>query len=275
MQNKLKNKISFLITTAFLLPSVTLALEKYTLLAPLPGIDATTDFTSWLPQAFNLTIGIAAGLAFVMITLGGIMYATTDAITNKGEGKKYITNAIYGLLLVIGSWVILNTINPQILDFKWTVPLPNIQRPVPSATVATKMTSAQIQADATVRQNLPKRVTVYRGACTSGATVGCVNMNGILPQTIKGLENLQLLCDCDISITGGTEGAHTPGSAHYTGRAVDIDNTSELMKTISPNASPKACTPFIGPGRASYSWEPKGVACGKVASSGDHWHIEY
>lgn len=103
--------------------------SDYAVLAPLPGIGengAKTSLSSYLPAIFNLAIGIAAVLAFVMITFGGIMYATSDAITGKAQGREYLENAIWGLLLVIGAWVILNTINPKILDFKLTLTTPNV-----------------------------------------------------------------------------------------------------------------------------------------------------
>ncbi len=102
--------------------------EYVLLVSDLPGIEETTTLSEYLPAVFNLSIGIAAALAFVMITFGGIMYATTDAISGKETGKKYITDAIWGLLLVIGAYAILWTINPRILEFDL-----RINRPVQTA----------------------------------------------------------------------------------------------------------------------------------------------
>src|SRR5690606_22709225 len=56
-------------------------------------------------------------LAVIMITLGGIQYMTTDAISGKTEGKAVITRALLGLMLALASWLILYTINPNILNF--------------------------------------------------------------------------------------------------------------------------------------------------------------
>ncbi len=122
-----KSILIFIISSAFLLPVTTFALQPYTLLVPsLPGIGdgKTVTFPEWLPGAFKLAIAVSAGLAFVMITFGGIMYATTDAVGTKSQGKEYIYNAIVGLLFVLSAWVVLNTINPEILAFKWTIPVP-------------------------------------------------------------------------------------------------------------------------------------------------------
>jgi hypothetical protein len=114
--------------------------NDYTVLAPLPGIgDSTggqTSFNEYVPRAFTFMIGIAAALAFVMITLGGITYATTDSILKKEDGKKFITDAIWGLVLVIGAYAILNTINPNILSFKLNIPRPSVTPPPSSVTTA-------------------------------------------------------------------------------------------------------------------------------------------
>lgn len=120
------------------------AAGEYTVLAPLPGttncsnntINQTsnnsatqckTDFSTYLPAAFNLAIGLAGVLAFTMITYGGFRYMTSDALTGKEEGRGIIENALWGLLLVIGAYVILYTINPQILAFTLQLPTPQIQ----------------------------------------------------------------------------------------------------------------------------------------------------
>ncbi len=55
--------------------------------------------------------GIAAVLAIVV---GGIMYAVSGAINKKNKGKDIIVSAISGLVLLLGAYVILNTVNPQL-----------------------------------------------------------------------------------------------------------------------------------------------------------------
>lgn len=113
--------------------NVPTASDEYVVLVPLPGIgdganNGKTTLETYLPNAFNLMVGIAAGLAFIMITWGGIVYATSDALSSKSEGRGYIENAVWGLLLVIGAWVILNTINPQILNFNLILPKADTQK---------------------------------------------------------------------------------------------------------------------------------------------------
>ncbi|MHB1330681.1 MAG: pilin [Minisyncoccota bacterium] len=109
-----------LFITLFVLPILSLAQTDYTPLAPIPEItnnNGTTNINTFIPGAIRLTIGIASGLAVLFIIIGGIKYMSSDAWSKKDEGKKTIQNALGGLLLAIGSYVILNTVNPQLLNF--------------------------------------------------------------------------------------------------------------------------------------------------------------
>ena len=104
-------------------PLAALAEEKtgYNLLSPLPntgGQTGASDFGGYLNQMFRLAIGMAAIFAVFFMVVGGIEYMSTDAWTGKKEGMKKIQNAFWGLVLVLASWLILNTINPDILKLK-------------------------------------------------------------------------------------------------------------------------------------------------------------
>lgn len=68
-----------------------------------------------LGLVFVWGIRIAIALALVFVVVGAVQYMTTDAIYDKKEGKKRIQAAIGGLILALVSWLILNTINPDIM----------------------------------------------------------------------------------------------------------------------------------------------------------------
>ena len=70
----------------------------------------------YLNIMLRIFIGICAVLAVIMIVMGGIEYMTTELISSKEEGRKRITNAIFGLLLALGAYTLLNTINPDLLN---------------------------------------------------------------------------------------------------------------------------------------------------------------
>ena len=62
-------------------------------------------------------IGIGAVMALVVIMWGGILWSTSEIAHKKAEAQEWIKGAIYGLLLLLGAYLILNTINPEILQF--------------------------------------------------------------------------------------------------------------------------------------------------------------
>ena len=66
---------------------------------------------------YSFALMIAGVLAFGAIVWGGIKYATGRGNpAAETEGKSWITNALLGLLLLAGAWIILYTVNPQIVN---------------------------------------------------------------------------------------------------------------------------------------------------------------
>jgi hypothetical protein len=107
--------------------SPVLAQTEYQPLAPLPDIPTNKGkitASSYITGVFMLVIAVASGLAVVMIIVGGIQYMSTDAFSGKSEAKNTIQNAIWGLLLAISAWLILNTINPKLVNFNLEIPTP-------------------------------------------------------------------------------------------------------------------------------------------------------
>ncbi len=92
----------------------------YKTLAPLPGLpsNSSVTFLQYVPLVFNLLIGLSFALAFIMIVWGGVEYMSTDAIYGKSAGRERIKNALWGLLLVLGAYIILQTINPKLVSFR-------------------------------------------------------------------------------------------------------------------------------------------------------------
>jgi hypothetical protein len=55
-------------------------------------------------------------LAVGFIIFGGITYMTTDSFSGKQEGREHLTNAVGGLIFLIGGYLIFIQINPNILN---------------------------------------------------------------------------------------------------------------------------------------------------------------
>lgn len=128
MSNKTKKLLAlFFIISFFSLSGVSRAQETgYKLLAPLPGyvetVDGKTTASSYISGIFTLTIAIAGALAVLKIVFSGIQYMSTDAFSGKSAAKEGIQSALWGLLLAISAWLILSTINPDLVKFNLNIP---------------------------------------------------------------------------------------------------------------------------------------------------------
>ena len=94
------------------------AVDEYVLLESLPGMgEAETGpgLGVYLQGMYKIGLGIAGILAVVMITIGGVMYMTTEAVGDKSDAKNKINNAIFGLILALSSFLLLKTINPAFI----------------------------------------------------------------------------------------------------------------------------------------------------------------
>ncbi|MGM0629502.1 MAG: hypothetical protein ACQESA_03690 [Patescibacteria group bacterium] len=103
----------------FQFPDIAVA-EKYQPLQDLPNVEQPNaeegNFAQYMVGMVNLLIGVASVLAIIFVTIGGLQYITTDSISNKESGKETIQNALLGLLLALASWLLLYTINPNLVE---------------------------------------------------------------------------------------------------------------------------------------------------------------
>ncbi len=113
--------IVFLLTLLFL-PLITFAQETFVPLTQggVPGVETGTSFSDFLNSSFNFGLALAALLAVIMITIGGFEYMGSESVFKKGEGRERIKNAVIGLILALLIYLILFTINPNLLKFDVT-----------------------------------------------------------------------------------------------------------------------------------------------------------
>lgn len=158
------------------------AAPTYQLLAPLGPLSGSVTMTDYLSGIMQVVIGIAGILAVVMIVICGIQLLGSPSVSQKSASKECITNAILGLLLAAGSWIILNTINSDLLKSDITLgDLPAVAVPPPVAPGDDPM---PVAADKTYyyyrfldgagkQKNSPKFDTV--AACLSVKTTDAAN----------------------------------------------------------------------------------------------------
>jgi hypothetical protein len=108
---------------------------NYKLLAPLNGIQNFESdpeknpcaFGKYMNMMIKIILGIAAVLAVIMIIKGGFEYMMSSLPSGKESGKGTITQAILGLIIALGAYLILFTINPNLLNFCLDKQLPKVE----------------------------------------------------------------------------------------------------------------------------------------------------
>jgi len=97
---------------------------------PIPGtvefskikVEGGTISVPWLAEyiagIYKYAIALAVTLAIFMVMVGGFLWITAAGDKGKiGKATEIITDAVVGLILAVGSYVILYTINPDIINF--------------------------------------------------------------------------------------------------------------------------------------------------------------
>ena len=100
------------------------------------GAGSGGDLPAFVTNLFNVGMSLGFGIVFVSLAIAGVMYFLSPISANmKSEAKDRISGAISGLLILLSTYLIITTINPQLSVFKLdklqttNVESPNIQKP--------------------------------------------------------------------------------------------------------------------------------------------------
>jgi len=174
--------------------------KGYCLLTPIPlngassnptgSVDINSLAGSYIPGVIKLVIGLAGGIAVIMIMVGGVEYITSATGMGKSDGKDRIYNAIIGLVLVISAYTILFTINPNLVKLDFSGLKPAAQGPA-----LLTSTSSTIPKD------------------SSGITPPCANCVPVnpsqFPQKAPGVACSNPVCDVSATMAGKLENLTT------------------------------------------------------------------
>lgn len=81
-----------------------------------------TNFAAFLQEMYNLAFILAGTVAFVRIVYGGVLYSWSGVVERKKEAMSIFKNVAIGMALLMGSYAVLNTINPALT----ILALPNV-----------------------------------------------------------------------------------------------------------------------------------------------------
>jgi hypothetical protein len=280
--------------------------DCYALLAPIGDLkEIKGDITlgSYINILVSILIGLAGLLAVVMIVVGGIQYMTTDALAGKSNARETITKALLGLILALGSYLILNTINPQLLIVEPNIPdiyygvdgPPELnsngtyQTQDPTMQNITQGTSWEevknSQGLYDIRSELTWNVGVNNPECETVGQSGCTSLYftpAVGQSILNKLEALGQACadpegnPCGIVITGGSEfwahRTHGPSREvldfsvrHQNHALIELEDVLLLNTALSGESSPVA--------DETYTNFPGFTALYEVSGVTPHWHV--
>ena len=102
-----------------------LAISISTAIPGMSNVSSSTPPGAYIGAFYNFALMISGILALGAIVYGGVLYAMSAGNSSKqSEGRAWITSALTGLLLLGGAYLILYTINPNLVELG----LPTLQQ---------------------------------------------------------------------------------------------------------------------------------------------------
>ena len=256
----------------------------------IPGVNAvsTSGPCGWIVNFYTFALVIAGILAFGAIVFGGIKYATSAGnASSQAEGRSWIWNALLGLLLLAGAYLILYTINPNLT--KCTLPSLSSVAAAPGGGTTGGGTSGGGRGGNTPPANgtpIPNS-QACQALSSAGVSASCSILNGIQQSTVDALTDLTKECPgASVAVTSVTGGSHSTrgGCTHSNGYKADISSNSSIDSCVtgSNNGFTSAGTRgdgaalYAGPDGAIFADErTKPSNCGNPCSwTGPHWDIQ-
>ncbi len=250
-------------------PSADAQLTEYAMLEPLPGVtiaegSASTTAASYIPGIFRLTLAIAGVLAVLRLIYAGILYMSSDAYSNTNEAKGIINDALWGLALVLGAWMIVATLfDNEGENLNLSLDIPRQQLP-PNQNVPIEIGMPPGPGSG-LTQAQAMRILQDANIIINGPIV----LAGIQQRTINELLALKSACgpNCEVRVTSATGGAHAPGAcSHSAGYKADLRLTPTLTRHIEDNY---LRLPTRSDGAIMYQ-SPSGA---KYAKESNHWDM--
>ncbi len=224
----------------------------------LAGVDGGA--TAMFNALFKLSVTLGAMLAVFMFIWGGLqMIMARDSAGSVGEGRKKMSNAVIGLLMLISTFVVLNTINPQLTSlaiFKDVngEDLSRLEAPQRN----TGMNDRAINDERSARRSTQTRMA------TSPKRDGATN-NGTYCYQDIGYSDEYICFETMNLCTSNTIGTRAQGncksltlSPQDKDRLITLERDRSLsVKCIAPRSRRGRCDPNEG----YYNTCPEGVSC--------------
>lgn len=207
--------------------SVVLAQSQINLNSPLGEAKTPAQF---IENFYRYALGIVGAAAFVVIIYGAILYTTSAGNPAKQQdARAWITGAIWGIVLLLSTYLILYTINPNLVNLVD----PHLEK-IDVNSLQVKSSSGFGLSDGAARAQLRQQSIGTKDICSIGQTDGCVSLEGINQETLNEIFSVAgKVGSSNVFVTGGTEGGHEGGNfSHGTGYKFDLRPNDTLDSYI-------------------------------------------
>lgn len=235
----------------------------------------------YLNAFFSFGLAIAVLLAVVLFVYNGVVYMTSDVVGSKENAKKAFFGIIGGLILALSTVLILQQINPDLVNFKLFQTLRDVSDTVSTAPPAPPAPPTPPAEEESARLAMKERgVGINQDACQPGqGAPNCINVAGLHPAAIGVLQRLASeigKCPADkwpkpcfVTITGGTEPGH---QTHGVGKPVfDLKSQGAVGLRSYIERNSNQCNDYggfklwIAKNSTTYYW--------LEGTGGEHWHV--
>ena len=155
--------------------------DDYKPMEKIPGFELGSEsytFPNFIANVYKFGIYAVGISALLMITIGGFYYMTAAGNTARlGTAKTLITDAILGLIVALGAWLLLYVINPDLV--KINLDFSEVSKTASNDTIKPPTT------------DLPKKDCKESGSCSCSATRNSKQTNTFI-SCMKGKGNLTL-----------------------------------------------------------------------------------
>lgn len=174
---------------------------------------SSTSLSSAVVTIFMLMVSASLIAGLIRFAYAGFLYVKAMSPNQANEAKAVLQNAAYGIIGVLGMYLLIDQINPEMLGVNIGLKETKTEQTAPAGTSGGAGTTGATSAGNTTAANTSSNPDE---AAARKKLIG-VGVNNPAPTTIiAGLpdgaidmvNDLKTYCQCSVVITGGTEPGH-------------------------------------------------------------------
>lgn len=257
-----------------------------------PRMCTVCDFFVLIQNIINFFLYVSVPLTTLAAIYIGFLFMFSGGSPQKvTEAKGKLRMVIIGLFWILGSWLVLNTVLNIVADrsavtegasgaFPW--PWNKVNCEVAYTPQGDQTTTLNMLPDTQASFGVGEQATrdrlsqagipVNKSACPTGVSYtsvsgGCTSVGGLRPATVDEVIQLKQSCNCNVTVTGGSELGHATGAlSHGSGYKVDLRPETALDNYITRNFT------YIGQ-RADTAGQYRAPDGTIYVREGDHWDV--